>query len=67
MQESLQDRRLRLLRLEDQRVALVAADQEVDPGMRADAPDPDHLAGGVDEPVLLERMVLARERVAGTC
>jgi hypothetical protein len=61
LEKPLEDRRLSFLRLQDQRVASVAADEEVDPGMRPDAPDPHDLPCGVDQAVLLERMVLARQ------
>ena len=42
-------RRPRLLDLQEQRVIVVAAEQQDDPAARADAADPDHLAGHVDE------------------
>ena len=54
--ESLQHRRLRLLDLQEQRVLLVDAEEEHDPGAGADAADPDHLTGEVDEPELLEQV-----------
>ena len=64
LEEPLEDRRLGLLRLEDQRVASVTADEEVDPRVRPDAPDAHHLPRRVDQAVLLERVVLARQRAA---
>ena len=54
--ETLEDGRLRLLDLEKQRVPLVRAEHESDPGARADAADADHLAGKVDEPELFEQV-----------
>ncbi len=44
---------------------LIASQQERDPGARAHAADPDHLAREVDEPVLLEQLAPIRlERAA---
>ena len=54
--ESLQHRRLRLLDLQEQRVFVVDAEEERDPGAGADAADPDDLAGQVDEPELLQQV-----------
>ena len=53
--EALQDRRLGLLRLQEQRVLAVAAEQQQDPGTGADAADADDLAGHVDVLELLEQ------------
>jgi hypothetical protein len=53
-QEALEDRLLRLLDLQEQRVLIVAAEHERDEGARPDAPDADDLARQVDEAVLLE-------------
>src|SRR5262249_25460944 len=50
----LEHRRDRLLRLQEERVLVVAPEQEDDPVPGADAPDADHLAGGVDEVVVGE-------------
>ena len=47
-QERLEHGGFRLLELEEERVVLVAAEQEQDPGARTDAADADDLAGGVD-------------------
>ena len=52
-----QDRRLRLLDLQDQGVVLVSACQQHDVTTGADAAHPDHLASGVDISELLERVV----------
>ena len=52
----LQDRRRRLLRLEDERVVLVAALEDDDEAARPDAADADHLEGEVDEAVPLEEV-----------
>src|SRR4051812_39040189 len=49
--ERLEDRTLRLLRLEDERIVRIPAEEEDAPGARPDAPDADDLAGDVDEPV----------------
>ena len=54
-QERLEHRRLRLLELEEQRIALVAAEHEHDPGARADAAHADDLARRVDVAVALEQ------------
>ncbi len=62
-EERLQHRRLGLLELEEQRVLVVAAEHEADPGPRADAADPDDLAGRVDVPEALEQLApVTRER-----
>ena len=62
-EERLEHRRLRLLELEEQRVVVVAADQEQDPGAGADAADADDLPGGVHVPVALEQVApVARQR-----
>ena len=47
---------LRLLGLQEQRVAVVAADHQQDPGPGADAAHADDLAGHVHEPVLTEQV-----------
>ena len=54
--EPLEHRRLRLLDLQEQRVLVVDAEEERDPGAGADAADADDLAGQVDEPELLEQV-----------
>ncbi len=57
--------RLRLLDLEEERVLLVAADEQGDPGAGADAADTDHLVRRVDEAVLVvEVAVLTVQRLA---
>ena len=61
-EKAFQDRGLRLLRLEEQGIPVVAADQQVDPGARADAADADDLARGVDVLELLDRVVVVGER-----
>ena len=67
-EERLEHRGLRLLELEEQRVAVVAAEQEHDPGAGADASDADDLAGGVDVAVALEQLApVVRQRRAGRC
>jgi hypothetical protein len=60
--EPLEHRGLRFLRLQEQGVAVVASDEEVDPRPGADAPDADDLARGVDVVELLDRMVMIGER-----
>ena len=52
----LEDRRLGFLDLQEERVVVVAADQEGYPRARADAADPDDLAGQLDEAVLREQV-----------
>ena len=52
----LEHRRLRLLDLQEERVVVVAAEQQHDPAPRADAADADDLAGEVDDPELLEQV-----------
>ena len=62
-EERLQHRRLGLLELEEQRILVVAAEHEADPGARADAADADDLAGRVDVAEALEQLApVARER-----
>jgi hypothetical protein len=51
----LQHRRAGLLGLQEQGVVGVPTDQQDHPGPRSDAADPDHLAGDVDPPVLVEQ------------
>ena len=65
--ESLQDRRLGLLDLEEERVVVVAAEQERGERAEPDAPDADDLQGSVDELVAVEEhaAVLA-DRVRGS-
>ena len=64
-EERLQDRRLGLLELEEQRIVVVAAEHEADPGSRADAADADHLAGRVHVAEAFEQLApVARERAA---
>ncbi len=54
---------LRLLDLEEEGIAIVAANQKDDPGPRSDASDPDHLPRHVDDPVALEQLAsVALER-----
>ena len=55
-EEGFQHRCLGLLGLEEQRVLVVVADQEHDPGTGADTSDADHLAGGVAEAEPLEEV-----------
>ena len=60
--EALEHRGLRLLRLQEQDVVVVAADHEQDHRLRPDAADADDLARGVHVLELLDRMVVASER-----
>ena len=53
---SLEHRPLGLLDLEHERVGVVSADKQPDPGPGADAADADDLAGDVHEPVLVEQI-----------
>ena len=62
-QEALEHRRLGLLDLEEQRVVVVAADQQHDVAAGADAADADHLPRRVHVAELLERVVPVAERV----
>ena len=55
-EERLEHRRLRLLELQEQWVAVVAAEQKQDPGPGADAPDADHLTRGVNVAIALEEL-----------
>ena len=56
---------LRLLHLDEQRVAVVAAHEERHPAPGAHAAHPDHLAGQVDELVLVQQaLAVTRQRVA---
>ena len=65
LEELLEHRGLRLLQLQEQRILAVAADQQGDPGARADAADADHLAREVDQLELLEQHApVVLERVA---
>ena len=59
LEELLEHRGLGLLELQEQRVLAVAAEQQRDPGARADAPDADDLARDVDQ------LELARAARAG--
>ena len=61
-QEPLEHRRLRLLDLQEQRVVVVAAEQQHDVAAGADAAHAHDLVGHVDVAVLLDRVVLAPER-----
>ena len=62
-EERLEHRRLRFLELEEQRIAVIAADHEQDPGAGTDAADADDLPGGMHVPVALEQMApVARQR-----
>ena len=51
--EGLQHRGAGFLHLQEERIALVTAEQQPDPGAGADAADPDDLVGGVDVVVAL--------------
>ena len=55
-EELLEHGGLSLLDLQEQRIAPVAAEQQHDPGARADAADADHLARDVDQPELLQQL-----------
>ena len=55
-QEGFEHRSLRLLELQEQRVAVVASKQKEDPGAGADASDTDDLPGRVNVPVALEKL-----------
>ena len=55
-EERLEHRRLRLLHLQEERIVVVAAEEEQDEGPGPDAADADDLAGGIDEPEPLEQM-----------
>ena len=55
-QERLEHRSLRLLELEEQRVAVVASEQKQDPGAGADASDTDDLPRRVNVAVALEEL-----------
>ena len=55
-EERLEHRRLGLLELQEQRIAVVAPEQEHDPGARSDAADTDHLARGVHVAEALEQV-----------
>ena len=62
-EERLEHRGLRLLELEEQRVVVVAADQEQDPGACTHAADADDLACGMHVPVALEQVApVVRQR-----
>ena len=64
-QEGLQHRRLGLLGLQEQRVAVVVAEHQHDPGAGADAAHADHLAGGVHVAEALQQVpVVACQRAA---
>ena len=64
-EERLEHRALCLLQLQEQRVLVIPAEQQRDPGARADAADADDLAGEVDEAVTLEQpAAVASERAA---
>ena len=62
-QERLEHRCLRLLELQEQRVVLVAAEHQHDPGARADAADADDLARRVDVAKALEQLPAVGVRV----
>jgi hypothetical protein len=62
--EGLQHRRAGLLRLQEQRVAVVVAEQQQHEGARADAAHPHDLARGVDEPVLVQQQPPPGSRVS---
>ena len=55
-EERFEHRWLCLLELEEERIGLIAARQEQDPGAGAHAADPDDLTGGVDVSIALEQM-----------
>ena len=66
--EPLEDRRLGLLDLEEQRIVGVVAEQEDDPGAEADAPDADDLERRVDRSVVVEQdaaILLERRAIVG--
>ena len=54
--EALQHRRLRLLDLQEQRVLVVDAEEQGDPGLGADAAHANDLARQIDEPELLKQV-----------
>src|SRR5205823_5612840 len=58
--ELLQHGGLCFLDLQEQRVLIVAAEEERDPGARADAADADDLSRQVDEPELFEQVAAVR-------
>jgi hypothetical protein len=62
---ALEDGGLGLLGLEEQRVAVVASQQQEDPGAGADAAHPHHLPRHVDEPELRQQMLPVRGQRAG--
>ena len=64
----LEDRGSRLLDLEEQRVLVVTTLEQGDERPRADAPDPDDLAGHIDDLELLQQMaaVVLQRRAVGT-
>ena len=64
-QVGLEHRRLRLLRLQHERVLAVAADEQEYPRARADAADAHDLAGHVDEPVGAEEVPPVRVEAGG--
>jgi hypothetical protein len=51
-----QDRRLRLLRLQEQRLDSVSAVHQQDPGAGADTAHPDNLAGRLDQRELFQQV-----------
>ena len=61
--ERLEHGRLRFLDLQEQRVVLVATNQEPDPSPGPDAADPDDLASGVYGPVAVEQVAAVGTRV----
>jgi hypothetical protein len=62
-EERFQDRGLRFLELEEQRVVLVAAHHQQDPGPGTHAADTDDLSGGMHVPVALQQVApVARQR-----
>ena len=66
-EERLEHRLLRLLELEEQRIGVVAAHEEQDPGAGPNAADADDLARRVDVPVALQQLapVLRQAELVG--
>ena len=63
-----QHRGLRLLDLQEQRIGLIAPDEQDDPCARAHTADSDDLAGDIDVAILLHELAAVDERAsAGSC
>jgi hypothetical protein len=60
VEERLEDRRLGLLDLEDERIVIVASEEQRDPAAGADRADTDGLAGQVDVAKAVEQTAAAR-------